>query len=241
MEDALSFFKAYEIWIYLLLGLVGLYFARKFILSWQELRSASFGLERESAQVKLNLAASILVLIFMMILVEFALVSFVAPALPETSPLITPTINLLTTPTITLVAETQTITSTLASGLPTLTPTVLTSTESGCLAGQIMLDFPSEGTQIQGLIEIRGTVNTPNFGFYKLEMKRPDEQNWLTIFAGDQIHNSEVLGSWNTSLMTAGEYQLALVVVDNQGQSSPPCIVKVYLTNPEGTPQSGGG
>ena len=238
MEEALSFFKNYEIWIYLLLGLIGLYFARKFILSWQELRSASFGLERESAQVRLNSSASIMVLIFLMILVEFALVSFVVPAIPETSPLLTPTLNLLVTPTITLVAETQTITSTLASGLPTLTPTVMTSTESGCVPGEIMLDFPGEGTEIQGLIEIRGTVNTPNFGFYKLEMRQPDEPGWLTILAGDQIHNSEVLGAWNTSLMAVGEYQLALVAVDNQGQALPPCIVKIYIANAEETPQS---
>ena len=237
MEEVLAFFKAYEIWIYLLLGLIGLYFARKFILSWQELRSASFGLERESAQARLNSAASILVLILMMMLVEFALVSFVAPVISETLPLMTPTLDLLVTPTITLVTETQTITGTLASGLPTLTPTLLTNSETGCLTGEIMLDFPSEGTEIRDMIEIRGTVDIPNFGFYKLEMRRPDEQNWLTILAGNQIRKNEVLGAWNTSLMTVGEYQLALVAVDNQGQSSPPCIVKVYVASSQETPQ----
>jgi hypothetical protein len=63
MEEALSFFRAFEVWIYLLLGLGGLIYIRKFILAWQELRGAAFGLERENAQTRLNQSASVLVLI----------------------------------------------------------------------------------------------------------------------------------------------------------------------------------
>ena len=57
MEEALSFFRAFEVWIYLLLGLGGLIYIRRFILSWQELREAGFGLERERAQSRLNQSA----------------------------------------------------------------------------------------------------------------------------------------------------------------------------------------
>ena len=71
MEEALGFFRAFETWIYLLLGLVGLYYIRRFALAWQELRSASFGLERESAQARLNQSASILVLVLTMVVTEF--------------------------------------------------------------------------------------------------------------------------------------------------------------------------
>ena len=51
MEEAISFFRAFELWIYLLLGLGGLYYLRKFILAWQELQGASFGLEREKLAI----------------------------------------------------------------------------------------------------------------------------------------------------------------------------------------------
>ena len=106
MEEALSFFRAFEIWIYLLLGLGGLIYIRKFILAWQELRGATFGLERESAQARLNQAASMLVLLLTMAVTEFVLVSFIAPAVPGAIPLPTPTLDLLATPTITLPATT---------------------------------------------------------------------------------------------------------------------------------------
>ncbi len=106
MEEALGFFRAFETWIYLLLGLGGLYYIRKFVLAWQELRSASFGLERESAQSRLNQSASILVLLLTMAVTEFILVSFIAPAMPGPIGLPTPTLNLLATPSITLPAET---------------------------------------------------------------------------------------------------------------------------------------
>ena len=86
MEEALRFFRAYEVWIYLLLGLGGIIFIRKFILSWQELRGAAFGLERDSAQDRLNQAAIILVLLLTMAITEFVLVSFIAVTTKNSMP-----------------------------------------------------------------------------------------------------------------------------------------------------------
>ena len=81
-----------------------------------------------------------------------------------------------------------------------------------------------------------GTVDIPDFGFYKLEMKRPEETTWLTILAGNQIRQGETLGIWNTSLLPPGYHQLGLVVTDNQGKILAPCITQVRVTNPEVTP-----
>ena len=102
MEEALRFFRAYEIWIYLILGLGGLIYIRKFILAWQELREAAFGLERESAQTRLNQSASVLTLLLALSVTLFFLVSFVAPTMPGAIPLLTPTLDLLATATPTL-------------------------------------------------------------------------------------------------------------------------------------------
>ena len=66
MEEALRFFRTYEMWMYVILALAGLVYIRKFILSWEELRRAAFGLERESAQSSLNQSAGMLVLLFVM-------------------------------------------------------------------------------------------------------------------------------------------------------------------------------
>jgi hypothetical protein len=81
MDEALRFFRTYELWIYALLALVSLIYLRRFILAWGELRGAAFGLERESAQTRLNQAAGMLVLLMMIALLS----SSRSPSLPRYS------------------------------------------------------------------------------------------------------------------------------------------------------------
>jgi len=230
MEEALRFFRAYEVWIYLLLGLGGLFYIRKFILAWQELREAAFGLERESAQARLNQSASVLALVLAFTVTEFFLVSFVAPTVPGAVPLLTPTLDLLATATSTLPPTTPGAAETPNAAIATPLATAQTAGE-GCLPGQVLITSPQNGSEISGVVTISGTATIPNFGFFKLEMKRTDEPNWLTILAGNEVIVTGTLGSWNTSLLSPGDHQLSLVVTDNQGKSLPPCVVQVRVTN----------
>jgi hypothetical protein len=230
MEEALRFFRAYEIWIYLVLGLGGLIYIRKFILAWQELREAAFGLERESAQARLNQSASVLTLLVSLSVTLFFLVSFVAPTMPGAIPLLTPTLDLLATPTSTLPPSPTEIGGLPAAATPTLPSTPQVGGE-GCIPGQIDITSPQNGSEIQGTVVITGTASTSNFGFYKLEMKRADQNNWLTILAGNETKVDDTLGAWNTSLLSPGDHQLSLVVTDNQGASLDPCIIQVRVTN----------
>ncbi len=231
MEEAIGFFRALETWIYMFLGLWGLITVRKFILAWQELRGAAFGLERESAQNRLNRSASISVLILTMIVAEFILVSFIAPALPGPVALSTPTLDLLAAPTVTLPPGMPAAESIQPNG-ETLTPETLSPLSVSCIPGQIQIDIPQNGEEVRGIIPIVGSANIPNFGFYKFEIKKPDETTWLTIQAGNLPVVNGKLGDWDTSRLTPGEYQLALVVVDNQAKSSDPCIVQVSVLRP---------
>ncbi|MEW5867790.1 MAG: hypothetical protein AB1894_00830 [Chloroflexota bacterium] len=234
MDEAIRFFRAVEAWVYLFLGFVGLIFIRRFILAWQELRGAVFGLERERAQGRLNQAASVLVLLLAMTVTEFILVSFIAPALPEAIPLPTATLNLLATPTTTLPATTP------QPGAPEgfTQPTAVAATPlPGCVPGQIEILTPPNGQEVSGVVEVTGTANLPNFGFYKFEIKRPDDTIWLTIQAGNSIVIAGKLGDWDTSRLTPGEYELGLVVVDNAAQASPPCVIRVLvMPAPEASP-----
>jgi hypothetical protein len=235
MEEALSFFRAFEVWIYLLLGLGGLIYIRRFILSWQELREAGFGLERERAQSRLNQSASVLVLLLTMAVAEFVLVSFIAPSVPGATPLLTPTLDLLATPTYTLPPVTPQGTQNVSD----LTPTVVqgTASASSCIPGKIEITSPKDGQEVNGVVEVMGNANTPNFGFYKYEMKRPDETTWRTIQAGNAVvQNGAKLGDWDTSTYPPGEYQLGLVVVDNQAQPSAHCMITVRVTQVQETP-----
>jgi len=219
-------------WMYVILLLAGLIYVRRFILAWEELRRAAFGLERESAQSRLNQSAGMLVMLFVMAIAIFVLVSFIAPAFPASVPLQTPTMDLLAPPTSTL--EDEPLLEQLET--PTLDFLALTATievvGEGCIPGQIMLSDPIDGTQISGVIVIQGTANVQNFGFYKYEVARPGESVWQTIQAGRDIIEAGELGQWDTRTMAPGDYMLRLVIVDNQGESLEPCVIRVNVNNP---------
>jgi hypothetical protein len=225
MAIALRYFKDFELWIYLALAIASLYFLLRFSMAWQELHGAAFGLERQKAQDKLNLAAGGLAVLIILALGVFVTVSFIAPTVLETSALLTPTLDLLATATITLPAGSATPAFGGGDTAPAQTPTP----PPACLPGQIALTQPKEGEIVGEKVEVIGSANIPNFGFYKLEMKRPEETAWLTILAGNEIRQEAVLGVWNTSLLVPGAYQLSLVVVDNEGRPAAPCIIQVLV------------
>ena len=232
MAEALRFFKEYEIWIYTLLALGGLVYIRKFILAWDELRAAAFGLERESAQARLNQSAGMLVLLLAMGIGVFVLVTFVVPTVPGANPLLTPTLDLLATATTTLPAETiQPEEGEAPVGTPT-PPTVEPAGEAGCVPGQSMLTAPEDGAEVSEVVTLTGSATIPNFGFYKYELARPGDAIWLTLQAGRSPVQDGELGQWDTRTIPSGEYHLRLVVTDNQGNSLEPCTISVFVNNP---------
>jgi hypothetical protein len=227
MGEILQFFKENEVFIYLILGIFAVWQFRNFIAAWGELRNAAFGLERQSAQGRLNWVATILIILFMLGVGEFVLVSFVVPTVPGASPLITPTLDLLASPTITIEAN-------LTASNTTPEPSV--ETQAGnCAPGQVDILSPESGETIKDIVEIIGSADIPNFGFYKFEMAAINDISWLTIQAGETITQAGRLGYWDTTRLRPGEYVLRLVVTDNQGQSTEPCIIQVRVDPPSET------
>ncbi len=224
MGQALNFFKDIEVFIYLFLGLLAIWQLRKFSLAWSELRSAAFGLERESAQSRLNWAATMLIFIFAFGVAEFSLVSFVVPTMPGA--LATPTLDLLASPTTTLApGETPT-----EAGTPA---PIVEVENTGCVPNQVDIISPAGGETIQDIVEIVGSADIPNFGFYKYELAALHDSNWLTIQAGEVITQNGRLGYWDTSRLSPGDYALRLIVTDNQGASTNPCVVQVRVEPPD--------
>ncbi len=228
MEQALQFFRDYEIWIYVVLGVVVLWHVRKFALAWEELRGAFFGLEREAAQTRVNSAATMVVILILMAVAEFTVVTFVIPTVPGANPLPTMTLNLLATPTTTLPASTQKPNET--PGV-TATPGEMAAAE-GCMAGQVNLTSPLNGDRINGSVSVKGTALATNFGFYTLQIARPGDTVWMPIQVGQQAVKNDTLGTWETSTLTPGEYMLRLVVTDNVGTELSPCAVRVTVEAP---------
>lgn len=225
MEEVLRFFRTYETWIYVILGILALWQIRKFAIAWEEVRGALFGMERESAQARINQAATFLVLLLIVAIAEFTVVTFVAPSIPGAIPIPTPTINLLSTPLSTLPVITP------AGMQPTETQASETQISSGegCVPGQIEFLYPTDGQEVRGSVTLSGTVDIPNFGFYTYEIARPGETIWLPIQVGREIKQEGILGTWDTSALPPGEYLLRLVVTDNEGTALEACVIRVMV------------
>lgn len=230
MDDILRFLVNYEIQIYGILGVGGLLYARMVLLALREWRGASFGLEHESARRNFTNAMTGVLFFLLMAGVEFFMVSVFIPARPQSTLLATPTIDLLATPTATLVVGTR----------PAVTPTGLSLTMAavtaeGCSPGVIEWTFPRNGGSLQGTVELKGTVQVVNLGFYKYEYSPLGQDKWVTIAAGNQRITDKILGGqWNTAQpdITPGDYKLRLVVTDNQNKVLPACVINIRIISP---------
>jgi len=226
MQFILNFFIKYEIPIYLLLAIGVIFASRSLIRARQEMRESIYGLERETAHRHTCQAVTALVLLVLLVLTEIAMKIFMVPNLPAFSSLATPTMNAL-------MAQTNTISLESADSVGAQTLTQLpTAHKSGCTTNQIMISSPKPGEIIKGNVSIIGTADIPNFGFFKYEFAPIRTDHWITIQANREIKNDTELGPWDTSEVPPGDYDLRLVVVDNQGQELPPCVVPLRVTAP---------
>jgi hypothetical protein len=230
MEELLPALQKYEVWIYSVLGVIALFYFQKLISAWKEWQGTVFGLERTVAQRRFSTALTVLVLLMLFVFVEFVIVSFVVPAYPQSLAMSTPTIDLLATQTVTLPSAVDSL-SVQATPDVTPSPTVVVM-EEGCEPGRIEWIFPEPGQEIRSTVELKGTVNVPNLGFYKYEFSRPGEDVWNTIAAGNQPKVEGGIGFWNTSSLVPGDYLLRLVVSDNANELFPACIVPVRVIQP---------
>jgi hypothetical protein len=234
MEEVLRFFYDKESIIYGILFLLAIWYIRKFIIAWEDVRGAAFGLERESAQSRLNGAAILLVFLMATAMAEFIIVSFIVPAVPGAIPLSTPTIDLLATPTVTLSPALLATGAVITATQSTPSPEAIVQGQ-GCIPDQLTLTYPKDGQEISGVVILTGTVDIPNFGFYQYEVARPGETMWLTIQVGREVKHNQTLGEWDTRTLAQGDYMLRLVATDNQGEPLATCVIRVrVLTEPQG-------
>ena len=215
----------YEALIYIGLAIWGLFVFRSMYRTWLEWRNSVFSLEREFALRRLGRITAVALLILGLVFAEFFIATFVAPSLPASDILTTPTLDLLAAPpgTLSTVDATQ---AALSLGTP-----AAPSGMSGCVPDQIMITSPQPGATVNGSIEIIGTANVPNFGFYKYEIAPRGTQDWATLSADRNPKQNVSLGTWNTASLTNGEYFLRLVITDNEGVSLEPCVIAVRVAN----------
>lgn len=225
MEDILKILVINERLVYLFLGLVLVFFLKKLFDAWVVNRKAFFGLEKEIAQKGYRISLTIVILTVLLLFSEFTLVTITRLRFPGLIPIATPTMNVMSTPTLV----------TLGLSMPRETPEGFAATQTaialtGCVPGQLEWTSPIPMAEVSGSVELRGTVNVPNLGFYKYEYQRQGTNEWIPISAGNQPVKDESLGSrWGTSQLQPGMYFLRLVVSDNQNRLLQPCVIEVKV------------
>jgi hypothetical protein len=231
MEELLLFLKKYEVWVYVLSALIGLVYLRKVTVAYQDWRASLFGMERESAQRRFSTYLTLFLLIILTAGLEVSLVSFVIPNYPAKQGLLTtPTLDLNITPT--LPPPVGTPAAGPGGANQTQQPTVVVKLTEGCTPGEVEWSSPKVGDEISGKVQLFGTVNIPNLGFYKYEFSQPGTDVWSTIAAGNKNIVNDLLGNWDTTLLVPGDYLLRLVVADSQNQLLPACVVSVRVVAP---------
>jgi hypothetical protein len=160
-------------------------------------------------------------------LAELVIVSFVVPNMPAADVIATPTLDLL--------AEPEGVPSDDIEVVATEKPSdsaPSTNLGDGCVLDKLNLTFPSPGQEIRDTVELVGTVNIENFGFYKYEVAPEGSDAWATISAGREVVVDGPLGNWDTSVVTPGDYRIRLIAIDNEGAETFPCVVPVRVLAP---------
>jgi hypothetical protein len=230
MEALFRYLVRYETTIYILLGLGALFAFRYTWVSWNEWRKSVFGLEKEMAYHRFRSRGVLLVLILLIALSQFCMVSFVVPYLPAITFAMTRTPDLLTNnlngsallPEKTPEPELETA----------VAQSALLDVETGCTPGQISIDQPQPRQEISGRQQLVGTVNVQNFGFYKYEYRQSGAGTWVTIAANRESKIDAEIGVWDTSLLEPGDYEIRLVVIDNDNNPLPACVIPVRILQP---------
>lgn len=217
-----KFIASYEALIYIVLALGGLFSFRWLWRSWKESQTAVYRMEREFSSRRLSQSVAISILIVILFCTEFFTASFIIPGLPASELNSTPTLDLISMPTGTL--SSAIMTQFANQPLPAALPGSI-----GCTPNQIIITSPKSGDEVKGSVDLIGTVDIQNFGFYKFEVAPQGGTTWAIFSAGSKVVKNGLLGKWNTTALTPGDYQLRLVVTDNQGTALMPCVISMRV------------
>jgi len=94
-----------------------------------------------------------------------------------------------------------------------------TEVSKSCFTPKLALTAPAEGSEVSGLVTLRGSMDVPYFASYRLEYGVSHNPGAYGRIAGPFQHpiRHGVLGLWDTRSLPNGPYTLRLVVRDKAG------------------------
>lgn len=98
---------------------------------------------------------------------------------------------------------------------------------------QVEITYPQGGNAVQGLVQIIGTVNPVDFQSYRLEFspQNSPSSSWFPIHQQSSPVVNDVLGEWDTSVLTDGNYLLRLSVYTHSGETTSILIEGIRIRN----------
>ena len=225
MIELLRFLTTYKEGIILILSVVALISLLRFARAWLGSRRASFGMEREVSQSQIRSSLTICALAVLLLITQLMLVSVISIKFPGVAQVATPTVSLIITPTTPLTEVAGKVATMQGYNI---TQTAMAAT--GCIPGQLEWTSPKPGDEVSGSVDLKGTINIRNLGFYKYEYQQIGKEEWIPIAAGSKAVVDEPLaGKWNTAQLVPGNYYLRLTVSDNQNNLLKPCVIEVKV------------
>ena len=234
----------FDTWLYIILGLIAVFFLRLIWLARRDRSRSIFSLERENATVRMTraFAGLMIVLVFMLGVYYLSLITPTIVPPPPDTPTPTPIIALPPTATPPPLLPTPTPTQTpvptfvptqalIQQDTPTAIPTVRISVgqSPSCPNAAARITKPGDGSAVVGLVQIQGDAAIENFDYYKFEFQDPASNEWVFVSRFDNPVTGGILGTWNSDSVPPGTYQFRLVVVDKTGNFPAPCQVKLQV------------
>lgn len=96
---------------------------------------------------------------------------------------------------------------------------VVVSSITTAASTNLEITSPVQGQVLQGTVEVSGSLSVKDFASANLSYAYADSQveTWFVISSLDKPINQGVLGKWDTSLISDGDYRLKLSVVNKDG------------------------
>lgn len=115
-----------------------------------------------------------------------------------------------------------------ATVFPTISSAPVSS--AACPNPQVQITSPTAGATISGRnVPIRGTANTPDFVFYKVQYMSATMSDWHELYQNDVPVVDDILLTWDTTTVIPGQHKLVLRVHDPTGNYTE-CEIQVTVT-----------
>ncbi|MBN1264122.1 MAG: hypothetical protein JXA25_01420 [Anaerolineales bacterium] len=223
MDEVITLIRSLRIWLYAFFGVLLVVSLRLILQKVLEYRNAFFRLEREIAVKRLTGMSIFFSVSLLLLVVTFLTTTFTNPVIKlEPTPTPAPTLAFLAVPTDK---------ASLTTGIDTAVPVEDDILLVGCDPTVATIQYPEDGDELSGVENIIGTANIQNFAFYKYEYRSiAGGSIWRSIFASTEPVVEEKLGTWDTGLVSEGDYLFRLVVADTAGNAPYPCVIQVHIT-----------